>query len=520
MIANKRMPWSFGLAMLVLAGAPAVPGMAQDKVQAGVSAAVKGEIQIASLGGAGVGRIARSGEEIYLADQISSGDNAGMQVLLLDETVFTIGAQSAITIDEFVYNPATQSGAVAARVVKGAFRFVTGQIAKRQPQAMAVKLPVGAIGIRGTIAAGRVDGNSSLVVLLGPGANTNTDERVGRILVSNAGKTVEISRVGFATMIDGLNTPPVEPFQLPAADLKALTQSLDQGNAPRKQEGTGGSGTQKAAPQNQNGGQQRQQNAGNASRQQNTPSNGTANNQQQNAPSNGTANNQQQAASSNNAVNNQGNQRNASVTPSSGGLNSGNTGNLAGENQVAATQNANNPISTGAASKEGDRLVNDATQGDPVSQLPRVQDGITSFDELRRLNTGTHSFVVETAFVQNQINGTSTNLPGNMRFQLDIDFGARTVGGGGSSVSVNTTGGGGNIDFTSPIAQRDYLKDKGLVDKVLQPGGGDPKEVQGSRVQFRNGNGVIAQTMRVDVKYSDAAGNQGSGAGESGPRVK
>jgi hypothetical protein len=239
MITRNSMPWRTAFAALSLTFAAVSASEAQDRVQAGVSAAVKGEIQIASLG-AGVGRVARSGEDIYLGDQISSGENAGMQVLLLDETVFTIGSQSAITIDEFVYNPATETGAVAARVVKGAFRFVTGRIAKQRPQSMAVKLPVGAIGIRGTIAAGRVDDTSSLVVLLGPGSNTDTDERVGRILVSNAGKTVEITRVGFATMIEGVNTPPVEPFQLPAADLRALARSLDQGAAPKQESGTGG----------------------------------------------------------------------------------------------------------------------------------------------------------------------------------------------------------------------------------------------------------------------------------------
>ena len=177
-------------AMAVAAGVLALGGQAlfapvaaqsQAPVQAGVSAAVRGTIEVASIG-ATVGRLVKSGEDIFLGDKIDSGDRSGMQVLLMDETVFTIGANASLVIDEFVYNPETDTGKVAANVLKGAFRFVTGRVAKRQPSSMTVRLPVGSIGIRGTIAGGRVDGERSLVVLLGPGANTNSGERVGRIL--------------------------------------------------------------------------------------------------------------------------------------------------------------------------------------------------------------------------------------------------------------------------------------------------------------------------------------------------
>ena len=33
-----------------------------------------------------------------------------MQILLLDETVFTLGSGARLTIYEFVFNPSTQSG--------------------------------------------------------------------------------------------------------------------------------------------------------------------------------------------------------------------------------------------------------------------------------------------------------------------------------------------------------------------------------------------------------------------------
>ena len=101
--------------------------------------------------------------------------------------------------------------------LEGAFRFVSGRIAKNNPSDMNVKLPVATIGIRGTAVAGEVtEGTpdsppSAEVILLGPGANNNADERAGRIIVGNAGSSVEISRAGFGTTVSGVQAPPTVP---------------------------------------------------------------------------------------------------------------------------------------------------------------------------------------------------------------------------------------------------------------------------------------------------------------------
>lgn len=500
MTACKRIPRYMAIAAMVLFFGQAGQGgqaFAQAKVQAGVSAAVQGQIQIASLG-AGVGQIAKSGEDIFLGDSISSGENAGMQVLLLDETVFTIGAQSAITIDEFIYDPATGDGTVTAQVVKGAFRFVTGRIARQKPRAMAVKLPIGAIGVRGTIVAGRVDGESSLVVLLGPGANTDTEERLGRILVSNAGETVEISRAGFATRIDGVGVAPIEPFQLPAAELRALTASFEQDASSLVDKGGDGTKSKDGRKQSQSGGQRQQQG--------------------QNADQRGQNTAQQQHNANQNKANQQ--NQNAPAAPSTPQASGGNAGTLAGEGQVAANQNANNQINTAGAAKDGDKLLNDATQGDPLNQLPPVTAGVATFEEIRRLRTGVHTYEIDAPFLQTRLGGDESNIQGKMKFRLDFDFGARTLGGGGSTLNLDTTKNGGNIDLVSPIEKRSYLNDTGPAVKVLDRNGVDPPEVDGSRIEVRNANGIIAQTVRADIVYKDNFGNQGSGSGESGPRVK
>ncbi len=117
---------------------------------AGVSAAVTGNVQLAKVSGE-VGILVESGMPVYLGDRITTSPNSGMQILLLDETVFTIGPDSDIAIDEFVYDPLTGDGRIVADMARGVMRFVTGKIPLNNPSSMDINLPVGSIGIRGTI---------------------------------------------------------------------------------------------------------------------------------------------------------------------------------------------------------------------------------------------------------------------------------------------------------------------------------------------------------------------------------
>ena len=208
-------------------GGPAVPGM-PDANQVGVIAAFRGGVTLNA--GGQVGREVESGAPIFLGDAVSTEDEGTLQILLLDETVFTIGPKSSIIIDKFIYDPADDSGEVRAKVVEGVFRFVTGKIAHKNPSHMEVELPSGTIGIRGTIVEGEVRGNRSLVVLMGPGAQHNTQHHEGRITVSNSveGKVeeVEITKTGFGTVIEGGGEAPARPFQVPASDMARISGAL------------------------------------------------------------------------------------------------------------------------------------------------------------------------------------------------------------------------------------------------------------------------------------------------------
>lgn len=177
----------------------------------GVAAALRGDvIRISTGSGEAAAGPVSSGTKIFLGDEIEVASGGRMQIMLLDETVFTLGSGAKLVIDEFVYDPAAESGSMTTQITKGAFRFVSGKLAKSSPKAMKVKLPSASISIRGTQVAGLVgEDGSSQIVLVGPGPNS-FGATLGAITVSNALGSVDLTRPNFSTSIIP-DQPPATP---------------------------------------------------------------------------------------------------------------------------------------------------------------------------------------------------------------------------------------------------------------------------------------------------------------------
>lgn len=229
---NKRISRAaVTLAIIALApvslAAPAL-GQSAKEVRAGVAAAIAGAVKQVSLRtpGTKVGRAVASGDAIYLGDRITTGPKSRLQILLEDRTTFTIGPNAAMVIDEFVYNPKTSKGKLSARILKGAFRFVSGKVANQNPSAVTLKLPTAVIGIRGTVVLGIADGTRSVAVLEGIGPENNIGEAASSITVTAGGQTVTIYRTGWGIIIQGPDTPPGTPISFDQAAINAILRFL------------------------------------------------------------------------------------------------------------------------------------------------------------------------------------------------------------------------------------------------------------------------------------------------------
>ena len=202
------------VALLLLTAFPAAA------LQAGVAAAVRGKVLMDRAPEVGIA--VQSGDPIHLGDVIRTDSVGGLQILLLDETVFTLGPDSEMTIDEFVYDPNANGGRIDASLAKGVFRFVTGKVARDEPENVNLRLPEGSIGVRGTIAAIRVGATGSVVALLGPGPFNDADERVGGLHVRTPGGSEDLVTPGFGVRLIGAG-PPSAPFHVDVADLGFLS---------------------------------------------------------------------------------------------------------------------------------------------------------------------------------------------------------------------------------------------------------------------------------------------------------
>lgn len=156
---------------LTFAGFSAAQAQLQRPIS-GVVAATSGMIEVRYIAPDGneIGRTAGIGDPIYLNDEIVTGADTSLQILLKDQTVFTIGPNAVLVFDEFIYDPqSAEPGSLTASVKKGAFKFVSGKISKNSPKAMKLKLPNATASIRGTTVAGRVreDGESDVILLSG-----------------------------------------------------------------------------------------------------------------------------------------------------------------------------------------------------------------------------------------------------------------------------------------------------------------------------------------------------------------
>ena len=140
-------------------------GALSASAEVGVAAAVNIDAKGRPPGAAP--RVITLGSNVVFNEEITT-DAAGLvQILLLDGTTFTVGPNSQLTIDEFVYNPDTGDARVVASLTKGVFRFVGARTSQADGGAI-VKTPVGTIGIRGGVAnfsydPGTGEGKAALV---------------------------------------------------------------------------------------------------------------------------------------------------------------------------------------------------------------------------------------------------------------------------------------------------------------------------------------------------------------------
>ena len=173
------------------------PGMKIKKEEQpviGTPSLIVGDVRVRRNGGREW--VIKPGIPLRSGDIIITGPDSKLQVLLVDKTAFTVGMNSELLLDDFVYDTNNGIVNISARILKGAFRFITGKVAKRKPDAMQVTTSVIAIGIRGTNLQVNVLPDSSGSVFLYDGLLQITEKGSGRKIDMVAGQMLYFSSAG------------------------------------------------------------------------------------------------------------------------------------------------------------------------------------------------------------------------------------------------------------------------------------------------------------------------------------
>lgn len=129
----------------------------------------------------GTTELLKVGDKVYQGDVLVTENDSGVGITLADTSVFSLGEQGELVLDELVYDPGAQEGTAIISLVEGTASFISGQIAKINPDAVTINTPVATIGIRGTkVFVEYVDGEFKAVNLI---ETTLNGEQPGEIVV-------------------------------------------------------------------------------------------------------------------------------------------------------------------------------------------------------------------------------------------------------------------------------------------------------------------------------------------------
>jgi hypothetical protein len=138
-------------------------------------------------------RVLHVGVDVQANEVVTTGANDRAHLLFLDGSSLTVGPQARLTIDRFVYDPNTKTGALAINASQGIFRFVGGRISKTSP--VTVTTPSATLSIRGGIMIFSADANRTVAIFafgnemtVTAGGHVTTVTRPGWQVTTFAGK--------------------------------------------------------------------------------------------------------------------------------------------------------------------------------------------------------------------------------------------------------------------------------------------------------------------------------------------
>ena len=164
-------------------------------------------------------RVLARKDDIHQDEIIEAAEASASEIVFADKTRISIGPNTKLTLDRFVYDPDRGEGVMEMTLVQGVFRFVSGGISETPKASYIVHTPTATIGIRGTIVSTVIGDDGQMATVL------ETDSVVTIVNEEGVIKTLDTAGTAVTASADGVlsdpGLPPVWALKR-IAELRAL----------------------------------------------------------------------------------------------------------------------------------------------------------------------------------------------------------------------------------------------------------------------------------------------------------
>lgn len=150
-----------GIAAVLAGLCVVVQAASADTVDVGAMAVVQRAVYGVPPQGSQV--VKRQGDAVVFQEALETVDNGAALVRFIDDSTLSIGANSKVLIDAFVFDPQKTEGNALIRISLGTLRYVTGGMPKGKT---VIKTPTATLVLRGTDVTVHVhpDGSTDAIV--------------------------------------------------------------------------------------------------------------------------------------------------------------------------------------------------------------------------------------------------------------------------------------------------------------------------------------------------------------------
>lgn len=158
------------------------------------------------------------GTQVKTNDKVET-KNGVVNIKFNDNTSVKVTENSALVIDDFVYDPKNAAGGkLNLKAAAGTVRYVSGNIAHNNPNSVKINTPTAAIAVRGTDFVMAVDETGKSLIMLMPTCeiehNINLKGLIcgsGKIDVDSGNTIITLDKPYQATIIETAANPPSPP---------------------------------------------------------------------------------------------------------------------------------------------------------------------------------------------------------------------------------------------------------------------------------------------------------------------